>query len=264
MSYSIDLNSDVGESYGVYALGNDEALMPLISSANIACGFHAGDPRVMRKTIQLALEHQVAIGGHPGLPDLNGFGRREMTITPEEAYELIIYQLGALQALTKAEGGVVRHVKPHGALYNMAAANSELAYGIAKAIYAVDSSLIVYGLSGSALLQAGKEIGLQTASEVFADRTYQRDGSLTKRSEVNAQISDPDQASEQVIKMVTEGEVQTLDGQTHSIQADTVCIHGDGLHGVAFAQSVRQRLLAKEISIEAIRKKIKTGGDANA
>lgn len=157
MSYSIDLNSDVGESYGVYALGNDEALMPLISSANIACGFHAGDPRVMRKTIQLALEHQVAIGAHPGLPDLNGFGRREMAITSEEAYELIIYQLGALQALTKAEGGVVRHVKPHGALYNMAAANSELAHGIAKAIYAVDSALIVYGLSGSACYKQGKK-----------------------------------------------------------------------------------------------------------
>lgn len=254
MIHSIDLNSDVGESYGVYTIGNDEALMKLISSANIACGFHAGDPRIMRKTIQLALQHHVAIGAHPGLPDLSGFGRRELAISPDEAFELVVYQIGALQAMTKAEGGTMQHVKPHGALYNMASIDKRLAQSIAKAIAKVDESLILYGLSGSELLQAGAKMGLQTASEVFADRTYQRDGTLTKRTEANSVIVNPDKASEQVIQMVVEGTVNAVQGQPLSLQADTICIHGDGVDAVAFARTVRRKLEAHHIEINSLAK----------
>ena len=189
MNY-IDLNSDIGESYGVYKIGNDKEVLKQISSANIACGYHAGDHNVMMETVKMAKSNNVNIGAHPGLPDLLGFGRREMNISPKEIYHLTLYQIGALAALTRAQGTYLVHVKPHGALYNMAASNRPIADAIAQAVADYDSSLILFGLSGSELIRAGKEKGLLTASEVFADRTYQPDGTLTARNDKNAMIHD--------------------------------------------------------------------------
>ena len=179
--HRIDMNCDLGESFGAYTIGNDAAILPFVTSANIACGFHAGDPGVMRKTVRLALDCHVALGAHPGLCDLQGFGRRKMDISPQEAYDLVLYQIGALYAFIRAEGAVMQHVKPHGALYNMAAKDSKLAEAIAEAVYKVEPELILFGLSGSELIRAAKKTGLQTAEEVFADRSYQADGTLTPR-----------------------------------------------------------------------------------
>lgn len=234
----VDINCDMGESFGAYRLGNDEEILSYISSANIACGFHAGDPATMRKTVRMALEKGVAIGAHPGLPDLVGFGRRNMDIDPQEAYDIVVYQVGALQAFVQAEGGSMQHVKPHGALYNMAATRPALAEAIAEAIYKVNPSLILYGLAGSELTRAGARIGLRTAHEVFADRTYQEDGTLTPRSQPDAMITEQSQSLAQVIRMVTEGRVLSLQGVDVPIQADTVCIHGDGAHALEFARSI--------------------------
>nr|WP_317241402.1 5-oxoprolinase subunit PxpA [Hymenobacter sp. 5414T-23] len=189
--YAVDLNCDMGESFGAYSLGHDEAILPFITSANIACGYHAGDPAVIKRTVRLALQHGVAIGAHPGLPDLVGFGRREMAVSPEEAYDMTVYQLGALAAFVLVEGGTVHHVKPHGALYNMAAINPALAEAIAEAVYRVQPEACLYGLAGSALISAGQKLGLSTAHEVFADRTYQPNGTLTPRRQPNALITDP-------------------------------------------------------------------------
>ncbi|WP_436669348.1 LamB/YcsF family protein [Paenibacillus kandeliae] len=233
----------MGESFGAYVIGNDEQLYAEITSANIACGFHAGDPGVMRRAVQGALQHGVAIGAHPGLPDLVGFGRRHMNISPQEAYDLVTYQLGALDAFVRQEGGRLHHVKPHGALYNMAAVSQSLADQIARAIAAYDSDLILYGLSGSLLIQAGHEAGLQVASEVFADRTYQADGTLTPRQHPDALIDDTNVAVDQIIHMLTTGTVRAVDGSYVPIQADTVCIHGDGAHAVSFARALNKRLL---------------------
>jgi UPF0271 protein len=249
---SIDLNCDLGESFGAYRMGADERILPYISSANIACGFHAGDPSVMRKTVKMALENQVAIGAHPGLPDLIGFGRRTMAISPEEAFDLIVYQVGALWAFVQAEGGRLHHVKPHGALYNMAAVNQKLSEAIAEAIYKVNPQLILYGLAGSELINAGNKLGLQTAQEVFADRTYQPDGTLTPRNLPHALLADPEQAARQVVRMVKDGKVRALSGEEISIPADTVCIHGDGPHAVAFVHTIREFLSKEGISIQAI------------
>jgi UPF0271 protein len=249
---SIDLNCDLGESFGAYRMGADERILPYISSANIACGFHAGDPSVMRKTVKLAMQHQVAIGAHPGLPDLAGFGRRTMAISPEEAFDLIVYQVGALWAFVQAEGGTLHHVKPHGALYNMAAVNQKLSEAIAEAIYKVNPQLILYGLAGSELVKAGDKLGLQTAQEVFADRSYQPDGTLTSRNLPNALLSEPLLAAKQVLKMVKEGKVQALTGEEVSIQADTICIHGDGPHAVAFVHTIREFLSKEGIAIQTV------------
>ncbi len=196
--YAVDLNCDMGESFGAYSLGHDEAILPFVTSANIACGYHAGDPAVMKRTVRLALRHGVAIGAHPGLPDLVGFGRRDMAISPEEAYDITVYQLGALAAFAHAEGGTVHHVKPHGALYNMAAVNPALAEALAEAVYRVQPTAALYGLAGSALIGAGQKLGLATAQEVFADRTYQADGTLTPRRHPNALLTDPAAAIAQV------------------------------------------------------------------
>ncbi|GGF16015.1 5-oxoprolinase subunit PxpA [Hymenobacter cavernae] len=250
-SFFVDLNCDLGESYGAYKLGNDEAILPFVTSANIACGFHAGDPAVMKKTVRLALQHQVAIGAHPGLPDLVGFGRREMAISPEEAYDMTVYQIGALASFVKAEGGTMHHVKPHGALYNMAAVTPALAQAIAEAVYRVNPELVLYGLAGSALIQAGQKLGLRTANEVFADRTYQPDGTLTSRRLPNALLSDPQEAIQQVLRMVKEGKVRSLLGADVAIQADTICIHGDSAHAVEFAQQISQVLKAEGIIIQS-------------
>lgn len=251
--YRIDLNCDMGESFGAYKLGTDEQILPFITSANIACGFHAGDPGTMRKTVQLALQHGVGIGAHPGLPDLVGFGRRNMDISAQEAYDMVVYQIGALAGFVRAEGGVLQHVKPHGALYNMAAKSQKLSEAIAEAVYTIDPSLILFGLSGSELVKAGERIGLRTAHEVFADRTYQADGSLTPRTQPDALIADEETALQQVVRMVKEGKVQSRQGEAVAIQADTVCIHGDGPHALAFARKIRDLLDASGVAVRAIR-----------
>lgn len=248
---SVDLNCDMGESYGVYALGNDDAILDLVTSVNIACGYHAGDPRTMRRTVAGALEKKVAIGAHPGLPDLAGFGRRNMSISPDEAYEMTVYQIGALEAFVRAEGGRMHHVKPHGALYNMAAQQDKLAEAIAEAVYKVNPELVLYGLSGSKLIAAGERAGLRTASEVFADRTYCRDGSLTPRQEPDALIHDPAIAAAQIIQMVKSGTVISREQIEVKLKAETICIHGDGEHALAFARQIRELLQKQGVRLEA-------------
>ncbi|MCD7032768.1 LamB/YcsF family protein [Metabacillus sp. GX 13764] len=245
-----DLNCDLGESYGAYKIGNDEEILRYVTSANIACGFHAGDPGTMRKTVSMALANATAIGAHPGLPDLPGFGRRNMNITPAEAYEMTVYQIGALAGFVKAAGGRLQHVKPHGALYNMAAKDAGLAKGIAEAVYDVDAELVLFGLSGSELIKQGEKTGLRTASEVFADRTYQDDGSLTPRSSANALITNDEDALQQAVRMVTEKTVKTVSGQEIPLQADTICIHGDGPHALSFAKSIQNALQEASVTIQ--------------
>ena len=247
----IDLNSDLGESFGAYTIGNDSEVLKYVSSANVACGFHAGDPFVMHKTVELALQNKVAIGAHPGLMDLNGFGRRKMYIKPQEAYDIVLYQVGALNAFVKAAGGTLQHVKPHGALYNMAAKDEALALAIAKAVYAVSPSLILFGLAGSYLIKAGKQIGLPTASEVFADRTYQADGSLTPRTQPNAMITDDDKAIAQVLGMIKDGVVYTPSGEKVNVIADTVCIHGDSLKALEFAKKITTAIAKENIKLSS-------------
>ncbi|OMF24375.1 lactam utilization protein LamB [Paenibacillus sp. FSL H8-0548] len=246
----VDLNCDMGEGFGVYSAGSDHELMKYITSANIACGFHAGDAATIRRTVKLALANKVAIGAHPGLPDLAGFGRRVMAITPEEAYELTVYQLGAVQAFARSEGGAVAHVKPHGALYNMAAKNRALADAIAEAVNRVDPSLLLFGLAGSELIQAGAAIGLRTVSEVFADRSYESDGSLTPRETEGAVIADPARAAEQTIKMIRDGEVRTRQHSPFILQADTVCVHGDTPGAVEHVIRLRAALEAAGITVQ--------------
>jgi UPF0271 protein len=250
--FQIDLNCDLGESFGVYKIGMDEEILSFVTSANIACGFHAGDPSVMRKTVRLALTKGVKIGAHPGLPDLMGFGRRNISISPQEAYDIVVYQIGALSGFLKAEGERMQHVKPHGALYNMAAKNRELSEAIAEAVYKVDPQLILFGLAGSELIRAGEKIGLQTAHEVFADRTYQQDGSLTPRNQADALIHNNEQAVSQVVRMVKEGKVFTQQGVDVSVKAHTVCIHGDGPEALTFARQIRETLETSEINVKAI------------
>jgi UPF0271 protein len=250
--FRVDLNCDMGESFGAYKLGRDEEILPLVTSANIACGFHAGDPVTMRKTVKMALECGVAIGAHPGFPDLMGFGRRKMEVKPDEAFALVVYQVGALYGFVKAEGGKMRHVKPHGALYNMAAKDTSIARAIAEAVYKVDPELVLFGLSGSELVKMGEAIGLKTAHEVFADRTYQADGTLTPRTEPDALIEDSDLVARQVIRMVKEGKVRTRQGTDILIRADTVCIHGDGPHALLFARRIRQRLAEAKVAVQPV------------
>lgn len=252
MSFVVDLNCDMGESFGAYVMGNDEAILETITSANIACGFHAGDPATMRKTVRMALQKNVGIGAHPGLQDVVGFGRREMAISAEEAFDLVVYQIGALSGFVQAEGGRLQHVKPHGALYNMAAMNRVLADAIAEAVYKVDPELILFGLAGSELVTAGERIGLKTAHEVFADRTYQADGTLTSRREPNALITDHDVAIRQIVRMVKEGKVRATNGTDVAIKADTICIHGDGKTAVEFARVIPGALREEGIKVKRI------------
>lgn len=247
----VDLNCDMGESFGAYRLGADEGVLPFVTSANIACGFHAGDPAVMRRTVQAAVEHGVAVGAHPGLPDLVGFGRRDMAITPEEAYDLVVYQIGALLGFVRATGVPLAHVKPHGALYNMAARSTPLAGAIARAVRDVDPALLLVGLAGSELIAAGEGVGLATASEVFADRNYQSDGSLVPRNSPRALVGDPDDALRRVVRMVTEGVVVSLDGAEVPVRADTICVHGDGPHAAEIARALRAGLEAAGITVAA-------------
>lgn len=247
----IDLNCDMGEGFGPWPMGNDAALMQYISSANIACGFHAGDANIMRDTVRLALKHHVAIGAHPGFPDLQGFGRREMKFSPDEVFALTLYQIGALQAIAKAEGGSVRHVKPHGALYNMAARDRPMADAVARAVQHAGHDLILFGLSGSQLIKAGKAIGLRTVSEVFADRSYQDDGSLTPRTQAGALIEESAKAVEQALQMAEHQSVQSLNKKDLQLVAETICLHGDGAHAVEFARAIHSVFKEKGIEIQA-------------
>lgn len=243
----------MGEAFGAWPMGNDSVLMELISSANIACGFHAGDATIMRKTAQLAIEKNVAIGAHPAFPDLQGFGRRNMQLSSQEVYDICVYQIGAMFGTVRALGGKLHHVKPHGALYNMAAKDANWARAIAQATKAIHHDLILYGLSGSHLIIEAEKIGLRTASEVFADRTYQNDGSLTPRSQANAMIESTQAAVNQVITMIEKQAVISTEGQEVALKADTICIHGDGIHAVEFARELRNTLLSRNIFIETIK-----------
>ena len=238
----VDINCDMGESYGAYQIGADAEVMPYITSANIACGFHGGDPAVMRATVAAAVKADVAIGAHPGLPDLLGFGRRTMQISPEEAYDLVVYQVGALLGFVRAAGAELRHVKPHGALYNMAAAQPLLATAIARAVRDVDARLILYGLAGSHLLTAAEEVGLVAASEVFADRNYLPGGALVPRQRPDAMVHEVTEAVRRAVRMVGEGCVTDVEGNDIAIRADTICVHGDGPNAAAIARALREGL----------------------
>ncbi|SES82730.1 UPF0271 protein [Natronincola peptidivorans] len=255
--HQVDLNSDIGESFGDYKLGLDEEVIQHISSANIACGWHAGDPVVMEKTIEMAVKRGVAVGAHPGYLDLMGFGRREMVITGEEAKAYMKYQIGALWAFAKSKGAKIQHVKPHGALYNMAAKNEMLAKSIAEAVYEVDSDMILVGLANSQLTKAGKEIGLKVASEVFADRAYNPDGTLVSRKLEGAVIHDTDKAIARVVRMVKEGKVEAVNGEDIMIQADSICVHGDNPQAVAFVKTIKSTLENENVQVIAMEKFIK-------
>ena len=249
----IDLNSDLGESFGPWPMGDDAALMESITSANVACGFHAGDPGAMRETIALARARGVAIGAHPGFQDLVGFGRREMKATATEVEDLILYQVSALAGMASAQGVRLQHVKAHGALYNMACRDRVLADAIAKAVARFDRSLILFGLPDSELLRAGKAAGLTTAAEVFADRAYDPDGSLTSRTKPGSVIHDRQMVVERAIRMVKERQVVATDGSTIALEADTICLHGDTQGAANLARAVRQGLQSAGIHVESLR-----------
>jgi len=246
---AIDLNSDLGESFGAFKIGNDEEVLKYISSANIACGYHGGDHNVMFETVRLARKYSVQIGAHPGFPDLAGFGRREMKLTPREIYHLMVYQIGALEAVCKTNGTNLVHVKPHGALYNMAAKNREMADSIAQAVFDLNPELVLFALAGSELTKAGQERGLLVAGEVFADRTYQPDGTLTSRQKPNASIHDSEYAITRVIRMIKEGKVEAVDGTDKTIQADTICVHGDDPQALEFVTKLKQAFQQENIEI---------------
>lgn len=243
----IDLNCDMGEG-----CGNDAALMDYVSSANIACGFHAGDAETMKQTVEWAVEKSVAIGAHPGYRDRENFGRTAMHLSPADVFDIVIEQVAALNEVAVRAGGVLHHVKPHGALYNQAARDTELAAAIADAVKAFDAELVLYGLSGSLSISEAERFGLRTASEVFADRTYQTDGSLTPRTEANALITETDKASAQVLKMIKSETVTSVDGTTIPIVADTISIHGDGANALEFAKTINRTLIENGIAIRPV------------
>lgn len=247
--FRVDLNSDLGESFGRYTLGMDDKIIPLITSANVACGYHASDPVVMEKTIAMAKEAGIRVGAHPGFPDLMGFGRRNMNVSPAEARAYTFYQLGALDGFCRAAGIKLQHVKPHGALYNMAAKDYKLAEAICEAIQSFDKNLIVLALSGRELARAAKDMGLRTALEVFADRGYEEDGTLVDRRKEGAMITDEQEAIDRVIRMVKEKKVTAVTGRDIPIQADSVCVHGDGVKALAFVEKIRAALQNEDIQI---------------
>lgn len=255
--YKVDLNSDIGESFGNYILGMDEEVLKYITSANIACGWHAGDAMVMDKTVLLAKRLNTAIGVHPGFPDLMGFGRREMKVTYEEAKNYIKYQIGALWAFAKSYGVKLQHVKPHGAFYNMAAKDAQMAKAIAEAVYEVDNELILVGLANSEMIKMGKEMELKVANEVFADRAYNPDGTLVSRNIKGAVIHDKDVAIDRVIRMVKDNKVTSVTGEDINIQADTICVHGDNPSAVLFVQEIRKALEKENIKVEPMNSFIK-------
>ncbi len=237
--YFIDLNSDLGESFGNYTLGMDEDVLQYVSSANIACGWHSGDPMVMDKTVKLAVENRVGLGAHPGFPDLLGFGRRNLSISPQEAKNYVIYQVGALAAFAAAHGTKLQHVKAHGALYNMAAKDYKLALAICEGIASVNPGLIVLGLANSEWVRAGQDVGLKVCSEIFADRAYQEDGTLVPRSQPGAVLHDKEFVIARAIRMIQEHKVTTITGKDISITPDSLCVHGDTPMALEFVKNIR-------------------------
>jgi UPF0271 protein len=248
----IDLNCDMGESFGVYRYGADEEIIQEITSANIACGWHAGDPQVMDHTIQLCNLHRVAAGAHPGFPDLMGFGRRNMMVSAREVRNYIIYQIGALQGFAQSQGISLAHVKPHGNLYNMAAKDSSMAAAIAEGVKAIDPNLILVGLAGSLLCQEGQKAGLRVAQEVFADRAYRADGSLVPRGEPGAMIHSTEEAVQRMIQLIETGYMTAIDGTRLKMDAHTICMHGDTPGAANYAKAIRQMLESKGVQIVAM------------
>ena len=248
----IDLNADVGESFGAYAIGHDAGLMKSITSANVAAGFHAGDPTVLRATVRRARTDGVAVGAHPSFPDLAGFGRREMTVTPREAEDFVLYQIAAVAGVASVEGVKLQHVKPHGALFNMAARDAALAAAIARATAAFDSSLILFGLPDSELLKAGRAAGLRVAAEGFADRAYEADGSLVSRKKPGAVIHDADVVVSRAIRMAKDGTVEAADGTILKLQVETICVHSDTPGADQLAARLRAGLEAAGVAVRTI------------
>ena len=249
----IDLNSDLGESFGPWPMGQDAALMASITSANVACGFHAGDPGAMRETVALAKAHGVAVGAHPGFPDLVGFGRREMTATPQEVEDFVVYQVAALAGMAAAQGVSLQHVKAHGALYNMACRDRALAEAIARAVAMVDRKLILFGLPGSELLRAGEAAGLPVAAEVFADRAYERDGSLASRHQPGSVIHDRAAVVARAVRMVRDRDVVAVGGSVIPLEAQTICLHGDTPGAADLARAVRSGLEKAGVEIRRLK-----------
>lgn len=245
----IDLNCDLGESFGAYKIGMDEEVIKYISSANVACGFHASDPVVMDKTVKSAKLNGIAVGAHPGFPDLMGFGRRNMNVSPSDAKAYVQYQVGALNAFCTANGVKLAHVKPHGALYNMAGKDYALSKAICEGIYEIDPNIILLGLSGSQMLKAAADTGLRCAKEVFADRAYEEDGSLVARTKPGAAITDENESLKRVIGMVKEGKVTAITGKEIPIEAQSICVHGDGVKALEFVKKIRQALTDEGIEI---------------
>ncbi|HUK33989.1 MAG TPA: 5-oxoprolinase subunit PxpA [Vicinamibacterales bacterium] len=248
----IDLNADVGESFGAYVIGHDAGLMRWITSANVAAGFHAGDPSVLRATIRRAKSHGVAVGAHPSFPDLAGFGRREMSMSPREAEDLVLYQIAAVAGVAQVEGVTLQHVKPHGALYNMAARDVALAGAVARAVAAFSRSLILLGPPNSELLKAGKAFGLRVAGEAFADRAYEPDGSLVSRKKLGAVIHDVNAVVERAIRMAREGTVVAIDGTVVHLSAETICVHGDTPGADELVAELRAALEGAGVSVKPI------------
>jgi UPF0271 protein len=245
----------VGESFGAYSIGNDAGLFRSITSANVAAGFHAGDPSVLRATIRLAKEHGVAVGAHPGFPDLLGFGRRELNVTAAEAEDLVLYQIAAVSGVAAAEGVRLQHVKPHGALFNMAVRNLELASAIANAVAAFDSSLILFGLPGSEILNAGRAAGLRVAAEVFADRAYEPDSSLASRRKPGSVIHDPAAVVARAVRMVRDHTVVAIDGSVVPLHAETICVHGDTPGSDQLAAQIRAGLETAGVAVKSLGEK---------
>ena len=250
----VDINSDMGESFGAYTIGHDDGLMNAITSANVAAGFHAGDPSVLRATVRLAKARGVAVGAHPGFPDLVGFGRRELNVTTAEAEDMVLYQVAAVAGVAASEGVKLQHVKPHGALFNMAVKDAGLADAIARGVAAFDRSLILFGLPGSEILNAGRRAGLRVAAEVFADRAYEPDGTLASRRKPGSVIHDPDAVVARAVRMVKEKNVVAIDGSVVPLQADTICVHGDTRGSDELAARIRAGFEAAGVTVKAIGK----------
>jgi len=250
--YQIDLNCDLGESFGNYKIGLDEEVISYISSANIACGFHASDPLTMNHTVELAKKAGVCVGAHPGFPDLVGFGRRNMDVSPKEAKAMVQYQIGALDSFCRAQGIKMHHVKPHGALYNMAGKDLKLALAICEGIYEVNPELILLALSGSKMIEAAKSIGLKVAREAFADRAYEEDGSLVSRTKEGAMILDENESIKRVSRMIKENKVKAITGIDIPIKVDSICVHGDGIKALEFVRKIKSSLEEENIKIVSL------------
>ncbi|MBU9714360.1 LamB/YcsF family protein [Evansella tamaricis] len=258
MTWTVDVNSDLGEDFGIYKIGQDEDVITYISSANIACGYHAGDHNVMHHTVKLAVENNVGIGAHPGFQDLQGFGRRVMDVTPEDVYNMVVYQTSALQGFAALYGQDLQHVKPHGALYNMAAKDRSVADAVARAVLDASkgfgkvpgSGPVLYALAGSQLVKSGHYVGVKVVEEVFVDRTYEPDGTLTPRSKPGSVIKDINHGVIQAVRMVKDGLVTATDGTDISIQADTICVHGDGPHALQFVRELRKTFAELGINVQ--------------